>query len=616
MMKNPPLRTFAPFVVMAVLAMIALGFGVLVSPERASELIRYGGYWFILLWCLLFGGGVYGVARRVSRERLRKMGEELRKPAALLVMGLLILVFLFIRWQEPAGYKIVMDEPVLQGIAYSMHHDREALVPTRMHRIDGVPTVLDGYVDKRPIFFPFLVSLAHDLTGYRVENSFHVNTFLTLLFLGLILVWGRILGGWWGSALGLLLVAGFPLLIRFANSGGFEFLNLVFLLGTMLAAYVFARWPGKETLTLFCLTAVGLTQVRYESSLYLLPVALLILLVFWRERRVWGSWGFYASPLLLVPLLWVFQAFGEEKHWQMFDFEGVSKPFGLEFVASNLATWGNYFFAWGPEMPNSALLSFLGIAAILLFLVGLWQKRKEGKTPISIGETVLAVFLLGFLVNAVLQVTYFYGQFDNIIVRRLSLPLQLPFVLCLVVVTGWWSQWRKSVRAAALLGAVLMVFVQGVPKTGPAKYSAGYLSGASLSWSASQAREFRETGQDYFVLSEFPTLWIVHEVEASYFGFTTRYPNNLAFYLSHEGNQPVLVDRRLLYNTRSGEWEDAGHQTLPSFVQTEPFRQVRFPPVRSQALEKVVGLEGVALEKISGYESEEHFRRQWKRRLP
>lgn len=55
----------------------------------------------------------------------------------------------------------------------------------------------DNYIDKRPLLYPFLVSLAHDLTGYRVLNAFLVNVALHPLLLGLAWWLARRLAAGW-----------------------------------------------------------------------------------------------------------------------------------------------------------------------------------------------------------------------------------------------------------------------------------------------------------------------------------------------------------------------------------------------------------------------------------
>ena len=60
--------------------------------------------------------------------------------------------------------------------------------------------VLDTFLDKRPYFFAFLVSLVHDLTGYRIANIFLVNVALAPALFGLVYWFARALTGRRGPA--------------------------------------------------------------------------------------------------------------------------------------------------------------------------------------------------------------------------------------------------------------------------------------------------------------------------------------------------------------------------------------------------------------------------------
>ena len=78
-------------------------------------------------------------------------------------------------------------------------------------------------------------------------------------FMALVNAVGRLLAGRLGGWLGVVLFAGLPLLGHNATGGGFELLNLVMILGTMLlGARYLARRDGPA-FTAFCFSALLLT---------------------------------------------------------------------------------------------------------------------------------------------------------------------------------------------------------------------------------------------------------------------------------------------------------------------------------------------------------------------
>src|SRR5258708_19276052 len=171
-----------------------------------------------------------------------------------------------------------------------MHYFRDVAMMVRGYDIQGVFLSTDNYLDKRPYFYPFLVSLLHDLTGYRLLNAYLVNAMLMPAALGLVFVFGRLLTGWQGGLLAVVLLGSLPLLGQNATGSGMELLNFVMILAAMVLAAEYLRAPKEEALAALALAAVLLAQARYESALYVLPVAGLVFLGWLRARRILLPW--------------------------------------------------------------------------------------------------------------------------------------------------------------------------------------------------------------------------------------------------------------------------------------------------------------------------------------
>ncbi|HVU23248.1 MAG TPA: hypothetical protein VHE13_03920, partial [Opitutus sp.] len=171
------------FALTAALAVV-LGFFTF-SADASIRAVIYGGYWAMLVLAALFGWSLWRVGR-ASWPGWTATRQWRRWPAALVGgCGLLLLV------QERFGFKILMDEVMLLGTSMSLHFDRTALVAMRGNDIQGAFQLLGGQLDKRPLFHPFLLSVLHDLTGYRPENAFVLNVILTFVLLGLAYHVGR-----------------------------------------------------------------------------------------------------------------------------------------------------------------------------------------------------------------------------------------------------------------------------------------------------------------------------------------------------------------------------------------------------------------------------------------
>ena len=153
------------FFVGSLLCALYVGFAACDSSE-AIQLIRHGGYWWMLMTFVLLLGNLF---QRVVD--FRPLKQERYKEWAWPVVYILVWSGVLIAMQ-PSGYKITMDEPVLAATSLQMHMEREVMTASRAYEVNGVFTLLGGYVDKRPYFFPFLTSYSSKTFSRRSVNIF------------------------------------------------------------------------------------------------------------------------------------------------------------------------------------------------------------------------------------------------------------------------------------------------------------------------------------------------------------------------------------------------------------------------------------------------------------
>ena len=73
-----------------------------------------------------------------------------------LTLVLLLLVGLFIATREPAQFKVMDDEVILSATAMNIHFNRDVTVPGAGYLLGGSYRLIEGYLDKRPLLFPFV----------------------------------------------------------------------------------------------------------------------------------------------------------------------------------------------------------------------------------------------------------------------------------------------------------------------------------------------------------------------------------------------------------------------------------------------------------------------------
>lgn len=361
-------------------------------------------------------------------------------PIALLAAALTAVVAVLL----PPAMRMQFDETSLCGTAQNMHEHRLAMMTmAAVPGPDGALQVLDYTLDKRPPLFSFLVSVLHDLTGYRIANAFAVNLGLLL---GLLTVLGAAVRARLGLLAGLaapVFAVAVPLLPWVATSAGFELLAALLLLLVILAADGAAREPTRDNVVWLLANGLLFAQARYES---IAVFALVLLLVGWRVRaRLWAPgtrWLWLLSLVLMVPVLlqlW---------HARNPDFYLESGGAPLLGVGNFVAHLGPFLArAFHPSLDNAlpGLAAIVGVSAWLVLVA----KRRAGFLDL------LVMFSVGLAADIVLA--WFYGDVNEPTALRLFLPIAvlggvLPVLLVRVVTwrgTGW------VVLAAALLLAGL-----------------------------------------------------------------------------------------------------------------------------------------------------------------
>ena len=416
----------------------------LVEPELAQGIVRYGGYFITLV-----ASGAFAVYFVLSVRSLACPGGCRGRMIACSLSVLLGSLLLFAH--ADFGYKMAMDDYILVATAKSMHENKEVAV-TQVGSFFGNTFKRDAVqVDKRQWFYPFVVSSLHDLIGYRSANPFVVNALAAVLFLGGVYLFGYLLAGQMAGVLSVLLWATLPLLAQNATGAGMEMLNLLMLQIVALLAVLYLRKPSSSLEGALSLAAVLLTYTRYESGLFLIPVGVVIVLGWWRERRVLLSWGSVcAAPLLLGVVLQTSIYVATESSWEMM--RGANSPFSIGNLLANFPHALNFFFSGDDTLANSLLLSVLGFPALVAFLV---LARREltsywGKNPAGVITLLFGLFLL---LHLGVVISFHAGQLDRPFVSRYALPFHWILVFSLIAVLGnaavWWPQvWRAFITVA------------------------------------------------------------------------------------------------------------------------------------------------------------------------
>ncbi len=545
---------------------LVVGF-VAVAPHTAEWLIAAGGYYYMLG---LFGLFVF-YAWRVSWARRAIWQGWLCRPGW--TGSSLAAATAYVLWSDPFQHKVLFDEYVLQATAFHMHATKEIGTVIRAYDLFGTWLPIDTFLDKRPYFFSFLLSLVHDLTGYRLANIFFLNSALAAAFLGLAFWFARELTGRAGGMLAVLLLATLPLVGQNATGAGMEMHNLVMLLLTMCLALLYLRAPDADRLSLLCLSAVLLAQSRYESVVYVGPVAMVIVLGWWRAGRVLLPWAAVAAPLLLVPYAWHNRIVSDTPLlWQLH--EGQKTRFSTGYLADNLRGAFDFFFNFGPALANSWWLSVLGTAGLVWALYR-WMRRRQIPTPLPPAFAVTAVFGVGVAANLALLMFYYWSRLDDVIASRFALPACLMLALLAV-----WLVCRLGTRWPAmrwaLAGTVVFLLVSAFPAMAHRLYTNQNLVMQEVNWEHDVVLARMPTGPILFISNKSTIPWVLWKIPSIINGVARLRPGHIRWHMEQHTFREIIVAQSLRPTTPDGHFGVDPDDVLPDYFHLATITEKRF----------------------------------------
>ncbi|MFP4204012.1 MAG: hypothetical protein ACLFS4_06730 [Opitutales bacterium] len=479
---------------------VGLGVAFLVPVEAAPEFVRHGGYLFVFVACACFGFYLWR-SLRGGRPWRSYSREKLVGVAAMLLGGWLLFV------HADFGPKIAMDDYILASTARNLHESREVRTTLRVEPEGERFAPAETRVDKRPWLYPFLVSVLHDVAGYRPAHPFVLNAALGIGGLALGFAFGYGLAGLAGGVLAVFLWVSLPLLAQNATGGGMELLNLFLLQLVLVLGFRYLREPGRAREGAFALAGLLLFYSRYESALFLVPVAAVIVLGWLRAGRAFLSGGtLLVPPLMVAGLLQLRRYFGEPASWELTG--GAESAFALRHIAENLPHALAFFFSYDDTLANSLLLSGAGLAGVFIFLLLLrtewgryWRER-----PAAV---VLAVFAPVFVAHLALVLGFHAGRLDSPFVSRYALPVHCLLIFAPVVVLEYFGRARPRVWswAAGVTGVFLLAFT--LPMNAKAIFSKRNFAIREQAWL--ERLSGREIRSQSLVIDRFTVPWALRD---------------------------------------------------------------------------------------------------------
>ncbi|MEI6106768.1 MAG: hypothetical protein WCR49_07095 [Opitutae bacterium] len=546
-------------------AVAAVYFGFIgLGVAAAGLLVERFGYYVLLLTFVLWVASLW----RLWAQRLP--GQALSRRECLGAGVVIALFTLMALKSEPFRSKILYDEFVLQSTAFNMHYFRDTATMVRGYQVLGTFLSFDNYLDKRPNFYPFLVSLIHDFTGYRTANAYWLNAALFPTALGLAYYLGRRIARQWGGLLAVLLLGSLPLLGQNATGSGMELLNFCMILAVAGLGGAYLRTPDHTRLSAFILGTVLLAQSRYESALYVLPAAIIIVLGWWRQGGVVISWTAVLAPLLFVPFALQNKVLNNTR-WMWELKENQETRFSTDYLARNLQSAKDFLFSPTQQYANSLTLTVLGLLALGWLL---WHLLRTRPGLPAIAADRLALFIIGLAVaaNTVLIMFYYWSSFTDPMASRFSLPLHVILVFA-VVTAGQILRNRWPLVPALLSGLALLAVVTAASRYAQPLYS--YTGVEEIEWEKRFVAA-RPPGDRFIITNKSTLPWLLRKTPSMLTGRCGFVADRLQYHLQESTFREILVMQSFRPTTSQGDYQLVADDRLPNGFELEYLTERRF----------------------------------------
>jgi hypothetical protein len=265
---------------------------------------------------------------------------------------------------------------------------------------------------------------------------------------------------------------------------------------------------------------------------------------------------------------------------------GFQKPFALSYIPDNIAHDLNFFFNTTGEHSNSLVLSLLGFLALPFFALWVLQTLRRLRVA-SPAQVTVALFAFGFAAHALLLLCYFWGRFDDPVIRRLSLPFNLTMVIAVVTVAAE-MEWGGRIWRVLSVVVGVGFFAHSLPTMARHGYSLEYYVGREMDW----RREFiaAHPERDYLFIDNNSIIWITHQVSATPVRQAIDQKGNILFNFRNHIFSAVYIFQRLSIDPATGRASVPAEDDPGPDYQLETVWERRFTPLNVSRISRVVSI--------------------------
>jgi hypothetical protein len=252
----------------------------------------------------------------------------------------------------------------------------------------------------------------------------------------------------------------------------------------------------------------------------------------------------------------------------------------------------NFFYCFDGTQPSSWLVAAVGMIAVGFFVLTLYKQHREIFTS-DPACAAMCVFLVGLLIHTGVMLCYFWGKWDDPIIRRLSLPTHVLLILTTLFVLPRLIPHPR--RWLGLIGvAVISMMGITVPSEAMHRFTQDNFAARTTNW----------LGEHIQRLGDKTALAIDNNAGLQWFLYRKSSINPLAFasrteafafhFKNHSFNEYLVVQRAGI-DLKTGTRFVSAEDDLGPGVTLELIEEKAFSPVYLVRLSRVVAIDEAKL---------------------
>lgn len=459
-----------------------------------------------------------------------------------ILVSLLIASIVFI--SVTPMFRVLADETNLLGVSKSMIYGKQTYngIIGKWYYDNFYLSV--GEVDKRPLFFPFSLSLVHTILGYHPENAIVFNYLVFFSFLLLIYVMARnAFGNIWAIS-AIILVACQPIVVQCATSGGFDLLSALFFIICFFCLKAFLERPSSiSRFQLLWINLLIFASIRYEGIIsFVLVFAILMVFKYVKSdffKKDINVIYFY-TPLALLP-----NYLAAILIKNPFESKANDVVFSAGYFVNNYIDLFKTLLDFRYYLPYSAILNSIGLIAVFYFIYNIFGNqllRNNGKKHLILISSVCLLMNLSF------YACYFRGLSRNPATSRYFMIYAVLLSILALIFMHSISYFKK--RPAYVLLLSIMIFVLYHPVSVEDRFSRTQ----ALPWQYRFAmhylkQEARKNNNSFVVVTDRPGMYTVNNYGAVNFK-TANSNNDLLEGFNNHLYRDIFVIQQISYKTK------------------------------------------------------------------